>query len=535
VTKSITALLSVLLFTVLSVSATAQTRGPTQAELSGAAANAADWLHPNHDYGGQRFVELGEINRANVRGLSPVCRFEAGDMRPFHTHPIVQRGVMYITTTYTTFALDAATCHVHWRHDWQPKAQQNWPQQRGVAIKDGKVVRGTLDGYLLALDAETGQILWERAAADATKGETFTMPPLIYENLVIIGPAGNEVAVKGWVGAFRLDTGEPVWRFSTFPAQDEPGSETWSATDALTGGGAVWTPFSLDPREGRVYIATGNPAPDYYGEVRQGDNLYTNALVVLDVRTGKLVWQYQATPHDTHDWDLTQASPLFTAEVKSESRRLVTVTGKDGLLRVFDRETRELIYEVAVTRRENGTAPVTVEGVYACPGPLGGVQWNGPAFSPRTNMLYIPAVDWCGTYKKAEELRHVQGRLYMGGSFAPDPVDQMRGWLTAIDAASGTVRWRYQSSQPMVAAVTATSADLIFTGELNGDLIVLDGRDGSVLYRFNTGGAISGGIVTYQVGGKQYIAVTSGAATRFWRVPPAPSTIVVFSLPKNEN
>jgi glucose dehydrogenase len=244
---------------------------------------------------------------------------------------------------------------------------------------------------------------------------------------------------------------------------------------------------------------------------------------------------HQATPHDTHDWDLTQASPLFTAEVKGQSRRLVAVTGKDGLLRVLDRETREPIYEVAVTRRENITAPVTIEGVHTCPGPLGGVQWNGPAFSPRTNMLYVPAVDWCGTYKKAEELRHVKGRLYMGGSFVPDPVDQMRGWLTAIDALSRTAQWRYQSSRPMVAAVTATSADLVFTGELNGDVIVLDGRDGSVLYRSKTGGAISGGIVTYQVGGKQYVAVTSGAATRFWRVPPASATVVVFSLPTIEN
>jgi alcohol dehydrogenase (cytochrome c) len=195
-----TCLLAVLLFCVLAVSLSAPPKGPTQAELSGAAAIAADCLHPNHDYGGQRFVDLAEINRANVQRLSPVCRFRAGDMRPFHTHPIVRGGVVYITTTYTTYAHDAATCHVCWRHDWQPKAQVNWPQQRGVAVKDGIVVRGTLDGYLLALDAETGQILWEQAAADATQGETFTMPPLIYENLVIIGPAGNEAAVKGWVG-----------------------------------------------------------------------------------------------------------------------------------------------------------------------------------------------------------------------------------------------------------------------------------------------------------------------------------------------
>ena len=530
-----TAFLAVLLCTVLFVSASAQTPGPTQAELSGAAANAADWLHPNHDYGGQRFVALDEINRSNVQRLSPVCHFQAGGTHPFHTHPIVYRGVMYVTTTYSTIALDAATCSVRWRHDWQPKAQENWPQQRGVALKEGKVVRGTRDGYLFALDAETGQVLWEQGAADAAKGETFTMPPLIYEDLVLIGPAGNEAVVQGWVGAFRLDTGAPVWRFNTFPARDEPGAETWSATEALTAGGAVWTPFSLDPSEGRVYIATGNPAPDFYGDVRQGDNLYTNSLVVLDARTGKLVWHYQATPRDTHDWDLTQASPLFTAEVQGESRRLVTVTGKDGLLRVLNRATREIMYEVAVTRRENATEPLTIEGVHACPGVLGGVQWNGPAFSPQTNMLYVPAVDWCGTYKKAEKLHHVKGQNYMGGAYVPDPVDQMRGWLTAIDASSGPIRWRYESSRPLVAAVTATSADLVFTGELTGDFIALDGRDGSVLYRFKTEGAMSGGIVTYQVGGKQYVAVASGAATRFWRVPPAVATITVFSLPKVEN
>jgi alcohol dehydrogenase (cytochrome c) len=529
------AIQSVLLCSVVSAAALAQTKGPTQADLIAASSNVVDWLHPNHDYSGQRFADIGEINRSNVARLSPVCLFQAGDMRPFHTNPIVHRGVMYITTAYSTVALDAATCRVRWRHNWKPKAQENWPVQRGVAIKDGKLVRGTLDGYLFALDAETGEILWERAAADAAKGETFTMPPLIYEDLVLIGPAGNEATVKGWIGAFRLDTGEPVWRFNTFAGGNEPGSDTWSETDAITSGGAVWTPLAFDPNEGRVYVATGNPAPDFYGDVRRGDNLYTNSLVVLDARTGKLVWHYQATPHDTHDWDLTQASPIFTAEAKGKSRSLVAVAGKDGLLRVLDRTTRELMYEVAVTRRENASTPPTVDGVHVCPGALGGVQWNGPAFSPRTNMLYVPAVEWCGTFRKAETLRYVKGQNYMGGSYSPDPTQNARGWLSAVDASTGAIRWQYQSSRPMVAAVTASATDLIFTGELNGDFIVLDARDGSVLYRFNTGAAISGGIVTYQVGGRQFVAATSGAATRFWNAPPASATVVVFSLTKTEN
>ena len=174
---------------------------------------------------------------------------------------------------------------------------------------------------------------------------------------------------------------------------------------------------------------------------------------------------------------------------------------------------------------------MTEEGVYACPGPLGGVQWNGPAFSPRTNMLYVPSVEWCGTFKKAATLVHVPGQNYMGGTYQPDPMEQSRGWLTAIDASTGTIRWRYESPRPMLAAVTVTSADLVFTGELGGDFLVLDARDGSVVLRYHIGSAIGGGIVTYQVAGKQYVAVMSGTATYFWRTPRAPATVTIFAVP----
>ena len=320
-----------------------------------------------------------------------------------------------------------------------------------------------------------------------------------------------------------------MWRFNTVPGPVEPGAETWGATDAVTGGGAVWTPFSLDPVRGLVFVPVGNPAPDFYGHVRQGANLYTNCLVVLDARAGKLAWHYQVMPHDTHDWDLTQVSPLFSAEVKGTPRRLVSVAGKDGLLHVLDRESREHLYEVAVSRRQNVDVPLTGEGVHVCPGPLGGVQWNGPAFSPRTNTLYVSSVDWCGTFRKAEKL--FLGQPYIGGTWLGDPGEQGRGSLTAIDASTGTIRWRYESNRPMLAAVTVTSADLLFTGELGGDFLVLDAQDGSVLYRYATGGAMNGGIVTYQIDGKQFVAVTSGTATRFWRTPMAPATVIVFSLP----
>jgi alcohol dehydrogenase (cytochrome c) len=325
-----------------------------------------------------------------------------------------------------------------------------------------------------------------------------------------------------------------VWRFNTVPDDGEPGSETWEKADAkLKGGGAVWAPLSLDSEQGVVYVPVANPAPDFYAEARPGKNLYTCSMVALDARTGKLRWFYQLVPHDEHDWDATQVSPLFTTTIAGKSRRLVATSGKDGLLHVLDRQSHEQVYEVPVTSRLNTDVPLTREGVRSCPGVLGGMQWNGPAFNPGTNMLYVNAVDWCATFAKAAEARYVEGAFYMGGTVRQDPPDKSRGWLTAIDASTGAVRWKYESSRPMLAAVTTTSANLIFTGELLGDFLVLDAKNGEVLYRFNTGGRMNGGVVTYAINGKQYVAVASGAANGFWAVPPGSATVIVFALPND--
>lgn len=505
---------------------------PTQSELN-AAATTTDWLMSNHDYGGQRFVDLKQINRQNAASLRPVAIYQGVDTNPFHTNPVVANGVMYITVGDSTIALDATTLKLKWRTARKPKGKEGWPMNRGVAIKDGLVVRGTHDGYLVAFDAATGKIVWERALVDMTKHEGgFTMAPVIFEDLIVIGPAGSELGVKGWVGAFKLSNGEEVWRFNTVPDDGEPGAETWEKADArLKGGGAVWAPLSLDQALGVVYVPVANPAPDFYGEARPGNNLYTCSMIALDVRTGKLKWFYQLVPHDEHDWDTTQVSPLFSTTIGGKTRKLVATSGKDGLLHVLDRETREQVYEVPVTTRLNADKPPTREGLRACPGVLGGVQWNGPAFNPGTNMLYVNAVDWCGTFNKAADVRFVSGAFYMGGGVRNDPPDKSRGWLTAIDASTGKVNWKYESPRPLLAAVTTTSANLIFTGELLGDFMTLDAKTGEVLYRFNTGGRLNGGVITYAVNGKQYVAVASGAANAFWAVPPGSATIIVFALP----
>ncbi|MBL8206799.1 MAG: PQQ-binding-like beta-propeller repeat protein [Blastocatellia bacterium] len=508
---------------------------PTQEELNAAQSNSNDWLMSNHDYSGQRFVDLKQITPANAATLRPACMYQASDTKAFHNNPVVYRGVIYITTSTSTIALDAANCRQKWRHDWKPKSIEIHPPNRGVAIKDGRVVRATTDGFLFALDIESGKVLWERQVVNSAKNEgSFNMAPVIFEDTIILGLGISEQGVKGWIGGFKLADGSDVWRFNTVPDDGEPGAETWGTGNARKmGGGAVWSPPSLDPQTGVIYVPVANPAADFYGANRPGANLYTGSMIVLNARTGKLQWYFQAVPHDTHDWDLTQTSPLFTTTINGKQRKLIAVVGKDGLMHVLDRETKEKVYDVPVTTRLNAEIETTTQaGPRTCPGVMGGVLWNGPAFNPRTNMLYVPAVDWCGVFTSAKELRQVPGQVQMGGFYRADPIDKARGWLTAVDAATGKVAWKYESPKPMLAAVTTTSTDVLFTGELTGDFLAMNARTGKLLYRFYTGGPMNGGVVSYAVNGKQYVAVASGSASGFWYVAPGSSTIVIFALPE---
>lgn len=505
--------------------------GPTQEQLNQAEAATRDWLYHTHDYSGARYVALDQINARNAAELRPACVYQVGGVSNFQTGPIVYRGTMYVTTNRDTVALDAGTCRPQWRHSWVPRAAEVWLNSRGAAIKDGYLVRGTTDGYLLALNAATGALIWAVKAADARQGETFTMAPLLFEDLVVIGPAGSENAISGWVGAFRLQDGEPVWKFQTVPGATLQGSKSWNNPKGIKlGGGAVWTPLSLDTARGELFVAVTNPAPDFAAGLRPGDNRYTNSVVVLDVRTGKLLWYKQTVPNDSHDWDLTQVSPLFEVRIDGRASRLLATVGKDGILRAIDRDSRKVVYATPVTTIRNADVPLTREGVTACPGVLGGVEWNGPALNRRLNMLYVNAVDWCARYTLAESVRHIPGRIYVGGSYEFEPESQ--GWLTAVDAATGAVQWKYRSPRPLVSAVTTTSGNVVFTGELTGDFLVLDARDGKQLYRFNTGGAIGGGVVTYEQDGKQYVAVMSGSPSPFWTdaIAGAP-TVFLFALP----
>jgi alcohol dehydrogenase (cytochrome c) len=507
--------------------------GPTQEQLNAAARSGRDWLYHTHDYSGARYAPLNQIDSANAKRLQAVCAFQVGEIANFQTGPIVYRGTMYVTTAHTTIALDASNCRPKWRNTWEPKNVEPWGPHtnRGVAIKDGRVVRGTPDGYLLELNAHTGDLIWARKVADAMAGETFTMAPMIFEDMILIGPAGSENGISGWVGAFRLSDGTEVWRFKTVPGIDEFNSQTWkNPTGIKIGGGAVWTPLSLDPENGELYVAVTNPAPDLPAGLRPGDNRYSDSIIALDVHTGQLRWYKQTVANDSHDWDLTQVSPIFKTKVNGQERNLIATVGKDGILRSVDRGTHEALYATPVTTIKDVDKPVTPEGTSVCPGALGGVEWNGPAFNPASNLLYVGAADWCTTFYAAEKVRFIPGKLYWGGTV--QLADTSQGWLTAVDSSSGKIRWRYRSPRPIVAAVTTTSGNVVFSGETTGDFIVLDAQSGDVLYRFNTGGSMGGGIVTYEIDGKQYVGVMSGRPSGFWvdKNAGAP-TVFLFALP----
>src|SRR5579862_3068553 len=382
--------------------------------------------------------------------------------------------------------IDRADCQVIWSSAWTPHDHEPTNTHRGAALADGKVIRGTDDGFLLALDAKDGHTIWTKQIADPKEGYFISMPPLAHDKLVYIGPAGAETAAHGWVAAFRVSDGEQVWRFNIVPADGEPGADTWGPDPAARkhGGGNLWTPMSFDVQRNLLYLPGGNAAPDLYDNDRPGANLYTNSLIALDATTGHLAWYRQFVPHDVHDYDVTHVAPVFKTTIAGSTRDVIASTGKDGLLRLLDRDSKDTIYSVPFTNRVNTEAPITTTPVRVCPGTLGGQEWNGSAYYAKQNLLIVPATDWCAEFNKDAaapdpEKEHTHA-FYFGGVTKFEPWSAARGRLTAFDASTGHEKWRYDSAKPMVAGVTATAGDVIFAGELTGDLLALDAGSGKV-------------------------------------------------------
>lgn len=502
----------------------ASTRAPDQEELTGPIGD--NWMTYNGNYAGQRYSTLKQITTGNAAQLGVKCVYQLGEVGSFQTGPVVYQGRMYVTTPRNTYALRADTCTALWQHSYAPKGAEPQPANRGVALYQGRLFRGTTDGHLIALDAATGTLLWDTWVADSAKGYFLSAAPIAANGLVFVGEAGADWGANGHIRAFDAQTGQQVWSFNVIPQGQEKGADTWKK-GAEHGGGSMWTTLTLDAASGLLYASIGNPAPDFNGGMRPGDNLYTNSVIVLDAKTGKLAWYVQQVPHDTHDWD-TAAAPLI---YDLNGRKIMAVANKGGWLYLYDRATHQLISRQETTTHLNADKPVSLTGRRDCPGILGGVEWNGPALNPAMNALFVNSVDWCATYKLGET-RYVDGSLYFGGDATFDPVKDARGWVRAYNATTGAPLWQKKMATPMIAAITPTAGGVLFTGDQNGDFMALNARDGRTLYQFRTGGAIAGGVVTYSVGGQQFVAVASGNASRSIWSTTGSASIFVFSVPR---
>ena len=472
------------------------------------------WPTYNNGYNGQRFSPAKQITRANVTTLKRVCEAHLGDVGSFHSGPIVIGTTIYVTTAHTTVALDATRCAIRWRHVYKPEQQEVYPVNRGVAYLDGRVFRGTGDGRVFALDAATGKLLWQVKAGDPLVGEFFSSAPIAWNGLVFIGAAGGDWGIRGFMLALDAKSGKEKWRFHTIPMGDETGANTWKNPDtARHGGGAMWTSYTLDTAAGELFVPVGNPAPDYAPDFRPGDNLFTDSVVVLDARTGKLKWYHQFTANDGLDYDFGAAPALYA---NRKGAKLLAAGSKDGNLYAIDRVARRVLFKTPVTTIKNADAKPTTEGVLACPGSDGGVEWNGPAVDPSSRAIYVGSVDWCQIYLTGTP-EYKAGQLYRGtghSAWQERAGSEPRGWIYAVDGETGNTLWRYHAEAPVVAGVTPTAGGVVFSGDLNGNFLAIDAASGAELYKFNTGGAVAGGVITYEIGGRQYVALTSGNVSR---------------------
>jgi len=519
--------------------------GCTSVSMPGGPRDAGDWPSYNGSLSSQRFFASAAIDRNNVAGLKPRCTYDLGLDTSFQTGPLVVGGTLYATSEKETFAIDAATCQPKWR--MREDVEDSYLKtNRGLAFLDGRVFRGLQDGRVLAYDAATGRKLWEARIADAKRGESVPAAPIAWNGMVFIGQAGSDnYAVKGRMYALDAATGRQLWQTNLVPREEEranPGSEmarmavgTWGNPASVPiGGGATWTSYSLDAERGLLYVPTGNPAPDFVISMRPGTNLFTNSVVVLDAKTGAYSRHFSVVPHDFHDWDVSAAPALVTTR---GGKRLMAVTPKDGHLYGYDLASGSQMYATPITTIENDKAPLTAAGTHFCPGSQGGSEWNGPSYSSQTNLIYTGSVDWCATVQIAppdKVAATAPGQSWAGtptGDFGKfDPKERWNGWVTATDADSGAVRWRFRTPAPVLAAVTSTAGGVVFAADMGSNAYAFDANDGTVLWRARLEGAAGGGVITYMVGGQQYVAFVAGTNSPIWPVDKKTAKIVVYGL-----
>ena len=494
---------------------------------------AGDWPSYNKTLTSNRFSALDQINSKNADKLKVLCTYDTGQYTGFNSGLIEVDGALIFATEYDLFSIDPATCKENWRahEDYTPASPQG--VNRGAAYLDGMLFRGTQDARVIAYDFKTGKRIWETKIGDYKKGESAPAAPIAWNGLVFIGNAGGDVkGVKGRMYALDAKIGKVVWEFYLVPkAEGDPsyGPEAASPLDAKTWGnagpgvpitgGATWTSYTLDPDSGLIYVPGGNPAPDFAPDERPGENLYSGSVVVLDARTGAYKTHFKLVPKDWHDWDVSSAPVIVKT---AGGKTLLSVAPKDGHLYGIDLASGDVIYRQPMTRMENETAPFEVgKPVHFCPGSTGGAEWNGPGYDPQNNLVYVGEVDWCTTVtlEPPDKIADTPtGAPWSGeASLNPfniwgkgDPVFDWAGFVTAVDADTGLWKWRAKTNYPVQSGMTPTAGGVVFFGDMGGNFYALDAADGRKLWGEKIGGAVGGGVITYDAGGKQKVAVAHG-------------------------
>jgi len=504
-----------------------------------AANTPQDWLSYSGSYLSQRYSPLDQITPANVGTLEQKWIFQARSLEKFEATPLVVDGIMYtVQAPNDIVALDAATGRIYWIYSYSPAPQARLccgRVNRGLAILGDTLFMGTIDAHIVAVDAKNGHLLWNTKVASPEAGYAITHAPLVVKDKVIVGTAGGEYGIRGFLAAFDIHTGKQVWRFNNVPGPGEKGHETWSGDSWKHGAASVWMTGSYDPDSNLTYWGIGNPGPDWNADMRLGDNLYSDCVVALDADTGTLKWYFQFTPHDDFDFDAVQVPVLADIDWKGARRRALLWANRNGFFYVLDRTTGEFLRGAPFAKvtwakgldergrpmRAANMVP-TADGTKIFPGNQGATNWYSPSYSPHTGLFYIPTWDnYYSVYVK-EKIEFNEGRLF-AGPLPKSPVPLIRppqvgsrkeedgyGAIRAFDPQTGERKWEYKMTDVTDSGILTTASDLLFTGGREGYFMAMNARDGELLWKTVVGGQVSAGPMSYSVNGKQYVAISAG-------------------------
>jgi alcohol dehydrogenase (cytochrome c) len=485
-----------------------------------------NWLTYSGNYLGHRHSPLRQVTPENVSRLRPAWVYQIATTHSFETTPLVDGDVMYISEPPSDVtALDVRTGRPLWKYE--RRIPESMPLccgrvNRGVALLDGMVYIATLDAHLVGLDANSGQVRFDVEASDYKEGVSMTAAPLAVKDKIIVGMAGGEYGVRGFLDAYDAKTGDRLWRFWTIPGPGEPGNETWAGDSWKQGSATTWVTGVYDAETNLIYWGTGNPGPDWNGDVRKGDNLYSDSIIALDADTGELKWHFQFTPHDTHDWDSVQVPVLVDGEVRGEPRKLVLFANRNAFYYVLDRVGGQFLTGKAYAKQtwasgldDNGrplvlpnTTP-TIDGNIVYPNLGGATNWQSPAYNPELHTFYVAVREFGQIYYKgAADFK--PGSLYNGGGAQDIPGEERQGAIRAFEPETAELKWEFPLHSPPAGGVLSTAGGLVFGGTGEGHIFALDAANGNPVWRFQTGGTIKSNPISYESEGKQHIAIASG-------------------------